>query len=148
MSGIRGFLSEMSLLANIHTGDTAETTTITSSAVDMAGYDGCLLITRFATANSGNLCKVQQSSDDGGSDAYADLTGTSTASGSSDEVVFVDIQRPKERYLKFLAVRAGASTALGSMYAVRYNARSVAVDNTTSGTITGEAHLSPAEGTA
>ncbi len=143
----RGFLSEKVKLVKIQDHTTAGTTTITSSAVDTQGYDGVLFFTSYGTAAADNIAKVQQSSDDAAADAYADLVGSGVASGTSDEDVWIDIQRPKERYLKFLGVR-GTSSTLESMWAILYNPRSVPVDNTTSGTITGEANLSTAEGTA
>lgn len=144
---MRGFLSEKVKIVKIKDHSTADTSAVTSDAVDTQGYDGVLFVTSFGTAAAGNTVKVQQSSDDAAADAYADLTGTSVTSGTSDEDVFVDVQRPKERYLKFVAAR-GTSSTLESMYAILYNPRSLPVDNTTSGTITGETHLSPAEGTA
>lgn len=144
---MRGFLSEKVKIVKIKDHSTADTSAVTSDAVDTQGYDGVLFVTSFGTAAAGNTVKVQQSSDDAAADAYADLTGTSVTSGTSDEDVFVDVQRPKERYLKLVAAR-GTSSTLESMYAILYNPRSLPIDNTTSGTITGETHLSPAEGTA
>lgn len=144
---MRGYLSEKVKIVKIKDHSTADTTAVTSDAVDTQGYDGVLFVTSFGTAASGNTVKVQQSSDDAAADSYADLTGTSVTSGTSDEDVFVDVQRPKERYLKLVAAR-GTSSTLESMYAILYNPRSLPVDNTTTGTITGETHLSPAEGTA
>jgi hypothetical protein len=125
----------------------AGTSTLTSAAVDMAGYEGAVCFAKFGTAAADNTLKAQQSSDDGSADAYADLLGTSVGVGASDETVFLDIKKPRERYLKFLALR-GTSTTLEYMIVFKYGARSLPVDNTTAGTIHGEQHVSPAEGTA
>lgn len=144
---LRGFLAEQVKITKIADHSTAATSDVTSSAVDMAGYDGCLFISSFGTAAANNTIKLQQSSDDGATDTYADLTGTSVASGTSDEDVWIDIQRPKERYLKLVGLR-GTSTTMESIWAIQYNGRSIGVDNTTSGTIIGETSLEPAEGTA
>lgn len=144
---LRGFLAEQVKITKIADHTTAATSDVTSAAVDMQGYEGCLFLTSFGTAASNNTIKLQQSSDDGSTDAYADLTGTSVASGSSDEDVWIDIQRPKERYLKLVGLR-GTSSTLESIWAIQYNGRTVGIDNTTSGTITGETTLTPAEGTA
>lgn len=126
---------------------TAGTSTVTSDAVDTAGYEGCMFITSLGTAAANNTAKAQQSSDDGSTDSYADLEGTSVASGSSDEDVWVDVYKPRERYLKLVVAR-GTSSTLESIYAILYGPRVMPVDNTTTGTIVGEAHVSPAEGTA
>lgn len=144
---ISGFLSDCVKITKISDHETANTTTITSAAVDMAGYDGALFFTSFGTADATNTCKLQQSSDDASTDAYSDLEGTSVASGTSDEDVWIDITNPGKRYLKFLGLR-GASSTLESMWVIQYKARSLPVDNTTSGTIVGEQFNGPAEGTA
>lgn len=144
---LRGFLAEKVKLLKIKDHSTADTSAVTSDTVDTQGYDGVLFVTSFGTAASGNTIKLQQSSDDAATDAYSDLEGTSVSSGTSDEDVWIDIQRPGKRYLKLVAAR-GTSSTLESVWAILYNARSLPVDNTTSGTIIGETTLSPAEGTA
>lgn len=123
---------------------TAATTTVTSATVDMLGYEGCLFITSYGTAASGNIANVQQSADDS---SYADLLGSAVTSGSSDEDVWIDVYRPGDRYLQLECVRATSST-LESIWAIKYGGKNLPEDNTTSGTITGELHASPAEGTA
>ncbi len=147
---IQGFFSDQCKLIKIQDHTTAGTSTVTSSAVDMLQTDGfyqnVLLFTSFGTAASNNTIKAQQSSDDGSSDAYADLEGTSVASGSSDEDTWIDL-KPRERYVKFLALR-GTSSTLESMWALLYNPRNIVETNVVSGTIIGEAHNRPAEGTA
>ena len=140
-------LSDSVGLIKVKDHSAANTTAITSDAIDMQGYDGVLILTSFGTAAADNTVKVQQSSDDGSTDAYSDLEGTSVVSGTSDEDVWVDVVKPTKRYLKLVAAR-GTSSTLESIWAIRYGARKQPVDNTTSGTIIGEAHVSPAEGTA
>lgn len=140
-------LSDSVGLIKVKDHSTAATSAVTSDAIDMQGYQGVLILTSFGTAAADNTVKVQQSSDDGSADAYSDLEGTSVASGTSDEDVWVDVYKPTKRYLKLVATR-GTSSTLESIWAVRYGAAKQPVDNTTSGTIIGEAHVSPAEGTA
>jgi hypothetical protein len=144
---VSGYLSDCVKITKIKDHSSANTTAITSDAVDMAGYDGALFLTSYGTAASDNIAKLQQSSDDGGSDDYSDLEGTGTTSGSSDEDIFIDINRPTKRYLKLVAAR-GTSSTLESIWVIQYKARSLPIDNTTTGTIAGEQHNSPAEGTA
>lgn len=130
----------------------AGTSTVTSSAIDMAGYEGCKIYVKFGAIVSGaaTSIKAQQSSDDGGSDAYADLAGTSqTVADTDDNKVFIiDIVRPQERYLKAIVSRATQNSTVESIVAVRYGAKKLpATDD--SATVGGrEQHVSPAEGTA
>lgn len=123
----------------------AGTTAVDSTGVDMAGWDGVLFITSFGTAASGNTVKAAQSADDS---TYDDLTGTSVTSGTSDEDVWIDVYRPRDRYVRLSAAR-GTSSTLESIWAIRYmGGRKLPRSNVLSGTIIGERHVSPAEGTA
>lgn len=142
-----GLLSENAKFFKAADHSAANTTDVTSAAIDTQGYGGCLILTSYGTAAANNSVKAQQSDDDGSSDAYSDLTGTSVASGTSDEDVWVDVKRPAKRYLKLVAAR-GTSSTLESIWAILYNPTNVPVDNTTSGTIVGESFVQPAEGTA
>lgn len=137
-------LSNKVKLTKVADHTTAATTAVNSSSVDMQGFEGVIFITSFGTANSGNTCNLAQSSDDSNFD---DLTGSSVTSGSSDEDIWIDVYRPSDRYVRLEAVR-GSSSTLESIWAIQYGARVQPVDNTTTGTIAGEAHVSPAEGTA
>jgi len=139
--------SEEVLMKKCADHTTAGTSDVEAASVDMAGYDAVCFVTSFGTAASNNTIKAQQSSDDGGSDGWSDLEGTSTTSGSSDEDCYLDIVRPTKRYVRLVGLR-GTSSTLESVWAFRYRPSSSPADNTTSGTITGEAHVSPAEGTA
>jgi hypothetical protein len=124
----------------------AATTDQISAIVDMSGYDGVVFLTSLGTAAAANVIKVMQD-DANATTGMADLAGTSVSSGSSDEDLWVDVFRPTKRYLQLKVVRDG-STTIESIWAIQYAPRNKAVDNTTTGTITGELHQSPAEGTA
>lgn len=121
-------------------------TTLTSDAVDTQGFEGVMFVGSIATANAGNFAKVQQSSDDGSADAYADLEGTKNVPGDDADSFLIDIFRPRERYLKCLIVRGGTNTATGDVYAILYGPRKK--PPTHGSTIDAETHASPAEGTA
>ena len=140
-------LSECSKLIKIKDHSTADTAAVTSDAVDTQGYRAAFFFTSFGTAAANNTVKLQQSDDDAATDAYSDLEGTSVSSGTSDEDVWIDIIKPRKRYLKLVAAR-GTSSTLESVWVLLYSPLALAVDNTTSGTIAGETTISPAEGTA
>jgi len=128
---------------------TAGTTPLTGTALDMSGYDGVLFIASFASAADGNTILIQQSNDSSGSpDDFSPLAGTSVVTGTSasNETVWVNVYRPTKRYVK--AVLARGTSAAAACIALQYGAKSQPRTNVLTGTITGEVHLSPAEGTA
>lgn len=146
--GVRtGYLSDNINITSVSGHSTAAASNVTGTGVDMADYTGVLFVAKFGTAASDNTLKAQSSTDDGSADAYADLEGTLVGVASSDEVVFLDITNPRERYVRPIGMR-GTSSTLEGIWAFRYGKRSLPEDNTTAGTIHGEQHNSPAEGTA
>jgi hypothetical protein len=135
------------------TAGAAGTSAITSSAVDMAGYDGCLFIVPFGAIVSGAVTslKLQQCDTTGGS--YADLAGTSqtVADTDDDKTFIVDIQNPQEQFLKLVVSRATQNATVGGIYAIPYHkaSRSTVIPVAGTNAIGGvERFLSPAEGTA
>lgn len=137
-------LSNYVKLTKVADHSTANTTAVNSASVDMTGFEGVLFITSFGTAAADNTLEAAQSSDNSN---WNDLAGTQVASGTSDEDVWIDIYRPSDRYVRVEAAR-GTSSTLESIWAIQYGGRKQPIDNTTSGTIIGEAHVSVAEGTA
>lgn len=123
----------------------AGTTAVNSAAIDMAGYEGVLFITSFGTAAADNTVNLAESTTSGGT--YSDLEGTSVASGTSDEDVYIDCYKPRKQFIRLEAAR-GTSSTLESIWAIQYGPRTMPVTNSVSGTIIGEAHQSPAAGTA
>ena len=133
-------------------GVVAGTSDQTSSAIDMAGYDGVKIYTLFGAITSGAVTsvKIQQSSDDASADPYADLLGTDIAVADSDgdQVVVHDIYRPLERYLKVIVLRHTQNAVIDGIVAVLYGARSLPPTNNAATVVAREFHASPAEGTA
>lgn len=138
-------LSDRIKITKVSDPTIAGTTAVESTAVDMAGYGGVLFLTSFGTAAANNTILASQDVASGGS--FTDLLGTSVTSGTSDEDVWLDIVAPRKRYVR-VEIARGTSTTLGDIWAIQYGPAAEPVDNTTSGTIVGEAHLAPAEGTA
>jgi hypothetical protein len=141
-------LSSIVKITKVKDHTTAGTTDVESDIIDMQGYEGVMFLTSLGTAAADNLIKVQQNTANSTS-GMADLTGTGVTSGASpsNEDLWVDVYRPRERYLRAVVVIDTPSTC-ESVWAFQYGARETPVDNTTSGTITGESWASPAEGTA
>lgn len=137
-------------IASTTTAGAAGTSAITSSAIDMAGYDNCCFLVPLGAIVSGAVTslKLQQSSDDGGSDDYTDVTGTSItiADTDDDKLKYLDVKRPGKRYLKLVISRATQNATVGGIIAIQYGARSRPVTQGTN--VAGEQHASEAEGTA
>jgi hypothetical protein len=123
------------------------TSAINSDGVDVSGYEGVVFFSTFGTAATGNLIKVQASSDDGVVDGYSDLEGTSVSSGASDETVASEVKRPVKAWARAVITR-GTSSTMGNIYAILYGPRTLPVSNNVTGTIASESAISPAEGTA
>lgn len=126
------------------------TTTITTSAVDMAGWDGVVFVALFGAITDGTpAIKARQGKIANMSDG-ADLAGTLTALAITDDdkVALLEVSRPQERYVDCQIVRGGATGAvIDGVLAWQYNGRKQPVTQDTSVAIA-EYHSSPAEGTA
>src|SRR5512142_2627822 len=76
------------------------------AGLDMSGYEGVLMVVKFATIVVGgtNSIKAQQSDDDGVVDAYSDLknTGISVAADDDNQIFYIDLFRPQKRYVRLV----------------------------------------------
>lgn len=130
----------------------AGTSAQTSSVIDTAGYDGVKIYSAFGaiTAGAATSVKLQQSSDDGSSDAYSDLEGSSitVADDDDNQVVIHDLYRPLKRYIKVVISRATQNAVIDGVLAVRYGAKKLPATNDSSTIVALESYASPAEGTA
>jgi hypothetical protein len=145
-------LSRAGKVTRISNAVAAGTTAVTSSAIDMKGFDSCQFVVFFGaiTANAVTSVKAQQSSDDGSSDAYADLAGTSitVADDDDNQTVILDIDKPRERYLKCVVSRATQNAVVDGIFAIQYNAVEQPVTHDAATVVGSEFHHAPAEGTA
>jgi hypothetical protein len=136
------FLSErckITTVAPVATG----TTTITGSALDMAGWDGALFIVRLGSPATNNNLRIQQCDTSGGT--YADLAGTLVGNHATDNPLVVDIKRPAEQFLKYQITR-GTTSTIDAVVILQYRARTQGQAQPSGTQI--ERHHGPAEGTA
>lgn len=130
----------------------AGTSDQTSSVIDMQGFDGVKVYTSFGAITSGaaTSVKMQQSSDNGGSDTYADLAGSAVTVADDDDnqVVVHDIYRPRERYLKVVVDRGTQNAVIDGIVAVLYHASVQPTTDDSSTVVSRKVLVSPAEGTA
>lgn len=127
-------------------GASSAGTAVNGATLDMAGFDGVILFCTIATANAGNFLKAQQGEASNGSD-MADLAGSKVVADANGSIVAIDINRPKERYVRGVVIRGGANTATGDMYALRYKASDQPAANTIANVLKSLKLVSPAEGT-
>lgn len=140
-----GYLTEFIKITKVADHTTAGTGDVSCSSVDMAadgGYDGVVFVTSYGTAATDNILKAAGSSDDSSFTEYA--SSAQQASGSSDEDVILDIQRPLQRYVKPVPER-GTSSTCESVYAIRYRSRTRPV---TSHDVTGTSAIQQASSPA
>lgn len=142
---IKNLSSEAKLQEGIATTG-AGTSTINGATIDTQGLLSVLFMIKFGTPATNNQIKAQQGDASDLSDA-SDLLGTLVTTGASDEIVWLDLLIPRKRYVRMVALR-GTSTTIDWGVAIQYGARDLPIDNATAGTIAGEVHSSPAQGTA
>ena len=87
------------------------------AGIDCLGYRRACAIFHSKPTGTGTTsdCKLQESSDDGSSDAYADVTSATftqvtTAGGEKCAVMEIDLAK-RERYLRLVHTGAGGSAA-------------------------------------
>lgn len=121
------------------------------AALDMQGFDGVLMIVKFAAIAAGgtNSIKAQQGAVSTLSDA-ADLLGTAQAVADDDDnqIYIIDVYRPQERYVRLYVDKDTSNACAESAIYVQYGAKDLPVVQTVANAVTYELHVSPAEGTA
>ncbi len=95
---------KVTTVASVATG----TSTITGSALDMAGYEGAIFVCRLGSPATNNTFHITQCDTTGGS--YAAILGTSTGAHATNNPLIIDIYRPKEQFLKYVVTRGTTST--------------------------------------
>lgn len=130
----------------------AGTTTQTSSAVDMAGYQGVRFIVSLGAVTATGVPAVKASDCDTSGGSYSDIAGslgTAYVASTDDNKVWVlDIYRPTHRFVKCIVTRGTANAVIDGIVAELYEPRNQpAIDDAT--TVLGHKLLvSPADGTA
>lgn len=142
-------LSNAAKVTRVMNAVAAGTTDSNGSTVDMRGYGACQFIVAFGAITSGAVTsvKAQTSSDDSNWD---DLEGTSitVADDDDNQVVVLDINNPRERYLRVVVDRGTQNAVIDSAVALQYNAIFEPVTHDATTVVGAEYHHAPAEGTA
>lgn len=141
-------LSKNAKITKLNGTQGAAATEFEGASVDMQGYEAVTFLTSLGTAATDNGIKAQQSSDDGSSDAFADLTDTQVLSDGTETDLVLEITKPVERYVRPVVVR-GTSSTVEAVWAVQFPHTGLhPIDNDSPTAQAAETHASPAEGTA
>jgi hypothetical protein len=120
------------------------------AVVDMQGWDGVLIVATLGTIAAGAVTaiKAQQGAASAMGDA-ADLAGTSVAIADDDDgkVKFIDVYQPRERYVRAVVDKDATNACAETVTYIQYRGKILPTAAHGTGVV-GEAHLSPAEGTA
>jgi len=104
----------------------AGTSDINCSGVDMKGFRSVCFVVALGTITGSAVTsvKAQQSSDDGSSDAYADLEGSSVTVADDDDnqLILLEVDCPLERYVRCVIDRGTQNAVVDSVVALQYNA--------------------------
>ena len=125
----------------------APAATVIGIAVDCTGYGAIEFDVFFATPHATlTYMKAQQSSDDGATDAYSDIEGSSTVDVGLAEQHIIQIVKPNKKWVRpFLTINSGGHGPI--VYRLR-GARRAPVTSEASGIVHIVKLVSPAEGTA
>lgn len=128
----------------------ANTTDLTSEAIDTADFDGVRVIVGFGTITAGAVTSVKAQQCDTSGGTYADLEGTSitVADDDDNQCAVIDIKKPRERFIKIVTDRGTQNAVVDFIVAEMYGPRELPVTHDTATVISAETHASPAEGTA
>ena len=130
------------------TAGAAGTSTIAGSIIDMAGYDGVLVVVQFGAITAGAVTSIKMQQDTVVAfTAAADLLGTgqTIADTADDTVFYIDLKRPLEQFVRLFVSRATQSAVVSAVY---YQYRGRTKPAVQPAGVTGEKWISPIEGTA
>lgn len=105
--------------------------TVNGTGVDCQGWEGALVVVEMGaivdTSNITLTVKVQQSSDDGDADAYADVTDATTGAipnSGENEVYLIELNMSeRERYIRAVVTGGSAGGGLVSATIVPFRGR-------------------------
>jgi len=123
--------------------------TTTSDEVDMAGFDSVAFIVSIGAITATGTVTVHAEQDViTGMGGAADLAGSAQAytAADSNKLLILEINRPLERFVRCICVRAVANAVLNGIYAVKRQSKNRPVTQCPT-VVASKILLSPAEGT-
>jgi hypothetical protein len=139
-------------ITRVKSAQTAGTSAITCDTLDMTGFDGVLFMAMYGTLSSSQVTKLKAQTGAAAnmSDA-ADLAGTLTASmadADDNKCQYLEILRPKERYIRCIVSRSTGNAVVDGVIAFQFRGQSFPTTQDATTVAGGEQHVAPTEGTA
>jgi len=125
-------------------------TVLAGDAIDMSGYQGCLIIVKMAAITSGAATSIKAQTDTTSAFSSAqDIEDSSMtiADDDDDQIFILDVKNPPERYLRVYLSRATQTAAASGIY-VRYGPDTMPQTNDVDDEVTTETHIWADNGTA
>jgi hypothetical protein len=122
---IGSFLKDCKIL-NVENSVSASQATTVGEIIDTAGFEGACFIYKLGTVTDGAAVtlKIYSGTDSTVSDV-AELSGASaaiaSASSDSEQVLMVDVKKPRERYLRPTIVTATKNVEIDWALCILYN---------------------------
>jgi hypothetical protein len=121
------------------------------ATLDMAGYDGVMMVVKFAAIATSAVTTVKAQQDTAsGMGTAADLAGTgiSVADDDDNQMFIIDLYRPTERYVRVVIDKDASNNTAEMAFYIQYSGRTRPAVNNVTDLVTYELHVSPDEGTA
>ena len=108
----------------------AGTTAVNGAAVDMQGFEGVMFVALLGTLTATQVTKLQVQYSADGSTNWTNITddaigGTlstgAAADADSNKIMWIDIYRPKQRYLRAVVSRGTANAVIDGVLAIQYH---------------------------
>jgi len=134
---IQSLLADTKII-RVSNGAAAGTSAVTSSVVDMQGYQGICFIASLGTVVDASVLTLtvnENTANSTSSPTPVAVTGGATqaftASTSSNTDLIVDVVRPKDRYVYCVLTRTAQNATVNAIYAILYKANTRPVTQTT-----------------
>lgn len=140
-------LTDSAKFSRLSNGVAAGVGTTNCTSVDMSGYDSVTFAIQIGAVDATGVVTihVEQSEDDS---SFADLEGTEVSYTASDDnkVALLEVNRPREQYVRPVIVRSTANSVIDSVLGIQSKAGEEPVSQSATVLSTTFVH-SPGEGT-
>ncbi len=121
-----------------------------STAVDTDSFESCTFIAAFGAIVAGAATSIEVHQSAAAASGFTALLGSkvTVGDGDDDKLAFVEVTRPRKRYLKLVVNRATQNATLDGIIALLSSPKIAPVSHDATVLAASELHVSPAEGTA